>query len=105
MQRNGDEQQKWLLFGSAAVLRLFLAAAFPTLPDFLTGRVEISTPVTSFKRCKCFIVSAKSLVSHVLTFGKVQEGLFLHNNGLSPYDGGVFHQVWRQVMSCFGMRT
>jgi len=73
MQKNDGEKQKWLLFASAAALRLFLAVAFPTLPDFLTGRVEISTPVTSFKR--------------------LQEGLFLHNNGLSPYDGGVFHQA------------
>lgn len=35
----------------AALLRLVLTLAFPGLPDLLTGRVEISTPVTSFKRC------------------------------------------------------
>lgn len=23
----------------------------------------------------------------------MQEGVFLYNNGLSPYDGGVFHQA------------
>lgn len=39
------------LFLGAAVLRLALFTLFPGLPDLLTGRVEISTPVTSFKRC------------------------------------------------------
>lgn len=38
------------LYAAAALLRLVLTLAFPDLPDFLTGRVEISTPVTSFKR-------------------------------------------------------
>ncbi len=42
--------QKALLFGAAAAVRLLLFAAFPSLPDLLTGRVEISTPVSSFKR-------------------------------------------------------
>ncbi|KAF4451207.1 phosphatidylinositol glycan, class U [Fusarium austroafricanum] len=61
------------VFASAALLRLVLFLAFPGLPDLLTGRVEISTPVTSFKR--------------------LQEGLFLYTNNVSPYDGGVFHQA------------
>jgi hypothetical protein len=39
------------VFAGAAILRLILFVAFPSLPDLLTGRVEISTPVTSFKRC------------------------------------------------------
>ncbi|KAM3449344.1 hypothetical protein MY3296_007040, partial [Beauveria thailandica] len=38
------------VFVGAALLRLFLFTAFPRLPDLLTGRVEISTPVTSFRR-------------------------------------------------------
>ncbi|GAB7355794.1 hypothetical protein MBLNU459_g6473t1 [Dothideomycetes sp. NU459] len=67
------QRQRLVLFGAAAAVRLVLAAAFPALPDLLTGRVEISTPVTSFKR--------------------LQEGLFLYDHGLSPYDGGVFHQA------------
>ncbi|KAL7266665.1 hypothetical protein RUND412_010782 [Rhizina undulata] len=57
----------------AVALRLVLFAAFPSLPNLLTNRVEISTPVTSFKR--------------------LQEGLFLYTHGVSPYDGGVFHQA------------
>ncbi|KAM3546481.1 Phosphatidylinositol glycan anchor biosynthesis class U protein [Beauveria bassiana] len=60
------------VFVGAALLRLFLFTAFPRLPDLLTGRVEISTPVTSFRR--------------------LQEGLFLYNHNVDPYDGGVFHQ-------------
>jgi GPI-GlcNAc transferase complex PIG-U subunit len=40
------------LFSAAAALRLALFVVFPSLPDLLTGRVEISTPVTSFKRRK-----------------------------------------------------
>jgi hypothetical protein len=43
------------LFVAAAALRLLLFVAFPELPDLLTGRVEISTPVDSFKRC-AFII-------------------------------------------------
>ena len=51
MTRN---EHKTLLYGTAALLRLALFFAFPALPEFLTGRVEISTPVTSFKRRTIF---------------------------------------------------
>ncbi|KAK3341796.1 GPI transamidase subunit PIG-U [Lasiosphaeria hispida] len=61
------------LYLGAAVLRLALFTLFPGLADLLTGRVEISTPVTSFKR--------------------LQEGLFLYDHNVSPYDGGVYHQA------------
>ncbi|OAA55312.1 GPI transamidase component [Niveomyces insectorum RCEF 264] len=61
------------LYVAAAAVRLALCTLFPGLPDLLTGRVEISTPVTSFKR--------------------LQEGLFLYNHNVSPYDGGVYHQA------------
>ena len=44
-------QNEALLYGVAAALRLILSVGFPSLPDFLAGRVEISTPVTGFKRC------------------------------------------------------
>ncbi|KAL8813831.1 MAG: hypothetical protein Q9223_006909 [Gallowayella weberi] len=67
------DRRKVLLFSSAAALRFLLFSAFPRLPDLLTGRVEISTPVTSFKR--------------------LQEGLFLYTHNVSPYDGGVFYQA------------
>lgn len=45
------DRRKVALFGAAAAVRLLLFT-FPGLPDLLTGRVEISTPVTSFKRCE-----------------------------------------------------
>ncbi|POS78894.1 glycosylphosphatidylinositol transamidase-2 [Diaporthe helianthi] len=61
------------LYLAAAVLRLVLFFAFPGLPELVAGRVEVSTPVTSFKR--------------------LQEGLFLYNHNVSPYDGGVYHQA------------
>ncbi|KAF2275799.1 CDC91 cell division cycle 91-like protein [Westerdykella ornata] len=67
------DQQKALLFGAAAAVRLVLFTAFPSLPNLLAGRVEVSTPVTSFKR--------------------LQEGLFLYTHNVSPYDGGIYHQA------------
>lgn len=67
------DRRKAALFGAAAALRLLLFTGFPGLPDLMTARVEISTPVTSFKR--------------------LQEGLFLYNRNVSPYDGGVYHQA------------
>ncbi|KAF2632759.1 PIG-U-domain-containing protein [Macroventuria anomochaeta] len=67
------DKQKALLFGGAAALRLLLFTVFPGLPSLLAGRVEVSTPVTSFKR--------------------LQEGLFLYTHNVSPYDGGLYHQA------------
>ncbi|KAJ4682601.1 hypothetical protein HRR95_002789 [Exophiala dermatitidis] len=61
------------IYAGAAFLRLLVFVAFPDLSDFLGNQVEISTPISSFKR--------------------LQEGLFLYQHGLSPYDGGVFHQA------------
>jgi len=45
-----DTQQKLLLFGAAAAVRLALPTVFPAFPDLLAGRVEVSTPVTGYKR-------------------------------------------------------
>lgn len=49
------DRRKLAVFGVALVLRLALIALFPSLPDLLTGRVEISTPVSSFKRRECLV--------------------------------------------------
>ena len=61
------------IFAGAAAIRLGVFLLFPGLPDVLSNQVELSTPVSSFKRLK--------------------EGLFLYERGVSPYDGGVFHQA------------
>lgn len=57
------DRRKGLLYGSAAVVRLLLFFAFPSLPDLLTGRVEISTPVTSFKRCELYPLTRMLLLT------------------------------------------
>ena len=41
----------WLL-AFAAILRLALFTLVPNLPDLLSNRVEISSPITGFKRRK-----------------------------------------------------
>ncbi|ORY87040.1 CDC91 cell division cycle 91-like protein [Protomyces lactucae-debilis] len=56
----------------AVVLR-FCLLQWTALPGLLADRVEISAPVASSKR--------------------LNEGLFLHANGINPYDGGVFNQA------------
>ncbi|QKX54461.1 uncharacterized protein TRUGW13939_01547 [Talaromyces rugulosus] len=66
-------RRKLAVFIGAVALRLLLIVTFPSLPDLLTSRVEVSTPISSFKR--------------------LQEGLFLYTRNVSPYDGGVFHQA------------
>jgi phosphatidylinositol glycan class U len=38
------------LYAAAAALRLAVFVFFPGLSDLLVSRVEVSTPVTSFKR-------------------------------------------------------
>lgn len=85
------DRRKAALFGAAAALRLLLFTSFPGLPDLLMGRVEISTPVTSFKRRgqkRRYFVG-----NELLTLAPVQEGLFLYTHNVSPYDGGVYHQA------------
>ncbi|KAG0268275.1 hypothetical protein DFQ27_007126 [Actinomortierella ambigua] len=60
------------VFALAALVRLVLFE-LPGLADLLASRVEISTPITSFKR--------------------LSEGVFLFRNGVPPYSGGVVHQA------------
>jgi phosphatidylinositol glycan class U len=84
-----DTQQKMLLFAAAAAVRLLLSAVFPALPELLAGRVEVSTPVTSFTRCMCMRLDSVDSTDSRL----VQEGVFLYTHNVSPYDGGVYHQA------------
>ncbi len=87
------DRRKAAVFGGALALRLLLLLLFPSLPDLLTGRVEVSTPVTSFKRRKSPLNPPDHVGGFVDMIVIVQEGLFLYNRNVSPYDGGVFHQV------------
>ncbi|KAF9912846.1 hypothetical protein EC991_008712 [Linnemannia zychae] len=72
MAQGSSSNNAAAVFGTAVALRLALFQ-FPALADLLGARVEISTPVTSFKR--------------------LSEGVFLFTNGVPPYDGGVVHQA------------
>ena len=83
------DRRKAALFGAAAAIRLLLFSSFPGLPDLLTGRVEISTPVTSFKRCRSLSYAPITCADRPI----VQEGLFLYTHNVSPYDGGVYYQA------------
>jgi phosphatidylinositol glycan class U len=76
-----EEDQKYSRISSFAgiLIRLFLVS-FPILAESLDQRIEISTPLTGYKQ-------RKTLTNFV------KEGLFLFQNGISPYHGGVFHHV------------
>ncbi|CAG8590994.1 993_t:CDS:2 [Paraglomus brasilianum] len=56
----------------ASILIRFLLFQFDNVTEILGSRVEIVTPVTSFRR--------------------LTEGIYLFQNGVPPYDGGIFHQ-------------
>lgn len=84
------DRRKTAIIAAAVVLRIIVFAFFPQLPDLLTGQVEVSTPISSFKRCTKQIFLTCDLAD-ALT---VQEGLFLYTRNASPYEGGIFHQVW-----------
>lgn len=62
-----------IIYLVAAAIRIGIFLAFPNVVTVLSDSVEISTPISSYKR--------------------LQEGLFLYERGVSPYDGGVFHQA------------
>lgn len=57
---------------AGALVRLLLLQGFPVLPLTLDGRVECSTPISSYKRMK--------------------EGIYQYTHGADPYNGGIFHQ-------------
>ena len=45
------DRRKIALYIVAANLRLVVFLLFPGIPDLLTRQVEVSTPLSSFKRC------------------------------------------------------
>lgn len=46
-----DDSPSAILYYTGVAIRLALFKLAPTLPALLGSRVEISTPITSFKRC------------------------------------------------------
>lgn len=63
---------RFVMLLAGVILRIALAVLFPSLPQFLGGQVELSTPVSSFNR--------------------LQEGVYLYKHLSSPYQGNVFFQ-------------
>lgn len=84
------DRRKALVIAAAIVGRILVFAFFPQIPELLTGQVEVSTPVSSYKRCKALDPLASCLSANR---SSVQEGLFLYIRNVSPYEGGIFHQV------------
>jgi len=87
------DRQKALIFGAAVAIRLILFQAFPSLPTILANRVEISTPVSSYKRRKLDTQLNHGRNAWTNLIFVVLEGVFLYTHNIPPYDGGVFHQA------------
>ncbi|KAI7902863.1 GPI transamidase component-like protein [Cokeromyces recurvatus] len=61
-----------LIYITAFAIRLAMFN-FPSVANTLADRIELSTPITSFKR--------------------LTEGIYLYNHNVPPYDGDAFHQL------------
>ncbi|XP_071538949.1 phosphatidylinositol glycan anchor biosynthesis class U protein [Panulirus ornatus] len=61
----------WLMYLLGAGVRLWLMSTSGA--EYISKRVELSTPLNSWKR--------------------VEEGVFLHSQGIPVYSGGVFHET------------
>ncbi len=61
-----------ILYVGAFLGRLLVLHQFPSVSRLLDNRVEVSTPVTSYK--------------------SLLEGIYMLQHQIDPYDGGVFHQ-------------
>lgn len=56
----------------------------------IENRVEVSTPLNSFKRCKFFNSKFNKSLSNCEI--SVQEGVYLYENDVDPYQGDLFHE-------------
>ncbi|CAO3599060.1 unnamed protein product [Absidia cylindrospora] len=72
IRTSSSSRNTLLLYVAAITIRLIIFS-LPAISDTLLQRVELSTPVTSFKQ--------------------LTEGVFLYQSHVPPYDGGVFHQA------------
>ncbi|CAO3659775.1 unnamed protein product [Umbelopsis vinacea] len=68
----GMTRKPILILSLAFTLRIILFN-IPTIANTLATRVEVVTPITSFKQ--------------------LTEGLYLYENSVPPYDNGIFHQA------------
>lgn len=73
LQETSLQTKTVAVFAAAGALRLAIYELLPNIVSVLSDRVEVATPISSYKR--------------------LQEGLFLFERNVSPYDGGVFHQA------------
>ena len=73
-------------------VRIFVA--YSPINEWLTDRVEVSTPTTSWKRVHVlFIVYVKLYCSnYTVSLFQIEEGLTLNRLGLNPYKGDVVHE-------------
>lgn len=91
----------YLVAGAVGRLVLFHCT---TLPATLLDRMELASPLTSFRRCESSCPasretssrgrctqSACSLTRHLAV--AVREGVFLFQRGMDPYNGGTFNHV------------
>lgn len=95
-----------LILSMAFTLRIILFN-IPSIADTLATRVEVVTPITSFKRCECSKDKRWSTFWRIMSWRAretltntslcpaliVTEGLYLYQNSVPPYDNGIFHQV------------
>lgn len=79
---------KWLVLGGA--LRLYLATS--DWGAILANRIEIATPLNSFKRGRKTSVDITFSLLNFFSIS-VQEGIYLLKQGTNPYDGDMVHEI------------
>lgn len=84
-------------FGLAGIVRLVLISS--NFANSIRNRVEVSTPLNSWKRSELLIINL--FIFFFLVFPKisrifdsiaVQEGAFLYDIGVNPYSGDLYHE-------------
>ena len=84
-----------LAFPSLVLARLFLA--FAPVPDVLKHDQQLSSPLTSYRRCAFSIyIYRRANISQIIHL--VQEGVFLFEHDVEPYSGGLFRHVRSMVV-------
>lgn len=78
-------------FVIAGIIRyLLIVSKYSTL---IQNRVEVSTPLNSWKRGKYHKIKNPQYIFNLLIVLKtVKEGAFLYNAGINPYSGDMYHE-------------